>query len=375
MIQPIKKLHKMSGQIVMCTHIQNANAKTDMTIERVACVLESIEEFFRINYFLLKMKKMKKIKNKKNVVQIKIFFKTNLCALMLAYMSALPDNNGGAIMIQYSDFSQFTVTEQSFAQGKTAHSNLPQQEALTAKQTQIHDTWLAAANQKINMMETRQEMMHRNACRLRMILQAFALAEEHEFIQVEMHTESHDDNLLGWRHVHIDRPVSFCKLMLHYIMSNISTWNFFPHIQAGVHGEPVAYCRRRPPSFREIRFFVAMEIPQILLLMRINMVHYALPAFVQATWERELADCENLIFSRCSYDDTYQSQSWFQDWITYESGLTQTRQNIFEQWYQKVRLTLCQGLHCRLGSNSVMQITSGDIILMICRRLEDFSPW
>ena len=294
---------------------------------------------------------------------------------MLAYFSMLPDSNGNAIMIHYSDFSKFTLTEQSFAQCKRAHADLPQRKALTAKQTQIHDTWLNAANEKINLMETRQEMTHRNACRLRVLLQAFALAEEHEFIQVEMHTESNDDNLLGWRHVHIDRPVAFCKLILHYIMSNITTWNFFPHIMAGVHGQPVAYCPRRPPSFSETRFFVAMEIPQLLLLLRINMMHYALPAFVQSTWERELADCENLICARCSYDDTYQHYSWFRDWISYESSLTQTRQNIFEQWYQTVRLALCQGLHCRLGSNSVMKITSGDIILMICRHVEDFSAW
>ena len=220
-----------------------------------------------------------------------------------------------------------------------------------------------------------KQVMRRNACRLRMLLHAFALAEEKGIVQVDLDSASDVDNICGWRHVFITQPIAFCKLLFHYIFRNITTWNFYAQIQKGPQGQPLAHRPRRPETMEETRFFIAMEIPQLLLMLRITMLRHEMPTFVQAAWSQQLTACENFCYERCSYDKTYQNFSWFQEWMQYESDLTATREMIFQQWYEKVRLTLCQGLHAVLGANSVFRFTSADIILAICKHVEDGFPW
>jgi len=275
------------------------------------------------------------------------------------------------ILCRDTDFGLFDVNEHMFEQYWT----LSPKNASARKQVQISDGWLDAAMQKIDQLEMHKQMMRRNACRLRMLLQAFALAEEKEFVQIELDPASDDDNICGWRHVHITHPIAFCKLIFHYIFSNITTWNFYAHIQRGGEGQPIAYRPRRKETMNETRFFIAMEIPQLLLMMRITMLRHEFPSFVQAAWSQQLTDCENFCYERCSYDKTYQNYSWFREWMAYERDLTETREMIFQQWYATVRLTLCQGLHGVLGANSVLRFTSADIIIQICKQLEDGSPW
>ena len=295
--------------------------------------------------------------------------------LMYLAVSSMPatNNNQQLHLIQCSetDFGLFNVNEHLFKEYCVV---LPGN-AFNDKLATSSDRWLNAALQKIDQLELSKQIMQRNACRLRLLLHAFALAEENKFVEVELDSASEFDNVCGWRHVYITHPIAFCKLLFHFILRNITTWNLYVPVQKGAEGQPIAYRLRRTETMNEIRFGIAMEIPQLLLMIRITMLRHELPTFVQHAWSQQLTDCENFCYERCSYDRTYENYTWFREWMQYENDLTVIRDNIFRQWYETVRLTLCQGLHAVLGVNSVLKFTSADIIQAICTHVEDGLPW
>ena len=260
----------------------------------------------RIKYFLFFF-----LKNKKKLVkanETKLQAQTYDMVFMYFAVSSMnaPDNGLplNTIVCRDYDFQLFDVTEQLFKQYLTLSPN----QAIIHKQVQIENNWLNDAMSKIKQWETQKQITPRNACRLRMLLQAFASAEAKELVRVELDSEANDDNISKWRHVHILQPIAFCKLLFHYILSNITTWNYYALIQQGNEGQPIAFRSRRAETLDETRFFIAIEIPQLLLMMRITMLRHELPLFVQAAWSQQLTACENFCYERCSYDPTYPSQ-------------------------------------------------------------------
>jgi hypothetical protein len=270
------------------------------------------------------------------------------------------------------EFQKYHLTEEIF-------HNLTQPDTCivptyTLEQTLQHE-WLPQALQAIASLANDDVLSKQNACRLKMILEAMAIAQDKKYLVVETESMPVSDNILGWKAVHITHPVSFCKLLFAFIIQDLDTWNCFPYVQVGSHGQPISSKSCQKMTLSEIKFMLTTDIPQLFLFLRMKMRRLDLPMTIQNAWLDELNDCYAFCFTRFEYDSSMHRHKWFSDWLMHEIEINKWRQRVFESWYQQVRLILSQGSVNKNWNRSLLRHMPADILGMICGYYEDFSAW
>ena len=289
------------------------------------------------------------------------------------FVTLLPGPHPASMsLVLKHEFEKYTITNEVFE--SSTHFNACIVPKLTAEMTSQHP-WLSDALQKITCLAEDKVLSKQNTCRLEMIVEAMAIAQVRKYLVVEMDPRPCSDNILGWKTVHITHPVSFCKLLFAYIIQNLGTWNQFPYVQLGKHGQPMSSKPCQKMTLSEVKFMLSIDIPQLFLFLRMKMQRLDLPTMIKESWSNEFDDCYNFCFARMEYDCSMHKQRWFSDWLMYETEMTKWRQNVFDSWYKKVRMILSQGSHNIHCNFSPLRNMPGDILAKICSYYEDFSAW